>query len=237
MGLLPLLGGEAERIGVGRRAAGVGDEDVDRAHLLGDARDQARSGVEVGAVPGQAGGRADLRGHLRDAIGVARGDDHARALGHEHLGHGAADALAGAPDERHASLDPEVHAPHPTSPSRSQADARAVARAGIGGAAQHVVGGHLDHLGVAEAAVGRAAAPDPVAAPAQALLPRAGRLVLERDDRRLVAFPDVKAGRRLAGQAPARRAARRCPAPRRRPACGPAAAGGSGAGRHRPSCR
>ena len=67
VGGLPLLAAEAERVDVDRRAARVGDQDVERAEVGLDRVDQPGRGVEVGAVV-DVGVRADLHGGGLDAV-------------------------------------------------------------------------------------------------------------------------------------------------------------------------
>ena len=109
---LPLLAGEAERVGVGRRPPGVGDVDVDRAERGLDAVEQARDRIEVLGVEHEALAADPLGGGV-DRLAGARRDGHARALGGQRGGDPEADPLRAAGDERDAPVEPQVH--HTTS--------------------------------------------------------------------------------------------------------------------------
>jgi hypothetical protein len=64
---LPLLAREGQRVGARRRAAGVGDVDVDRAEVGLDAVRQVRGGVRVVGVEHVAAA-ADLLSGLPDPL-------------------------------------------------------------------------------------------------------------------------------------------------------------------------
>ena len=104
----PLLARERERVGAGGRAAGVRDVDVDRPERRLDVGDHARHGIEIGGVEHDPV-PADPVGGFAHAVGIARGDRHARALGGEPGRDPEADSLRAAGDERHLALESEVH--------------------------------------------------------------------------------------------------------------------------------
>ncbi len=99
----------------GRRAAGVGDQDVDaakprecfRGNRVGPflRRYVGDDGVNVGVAAG-----ADLRARARERIAVTRADDDARAFAGKLLGDRSPKAAARRSDERDAAAQSEVHA-------------------------------------------------------------------------------------------------------------------------------
>jgi hypothetical protein len=112
VGLLPLLGREAERVGAARRPAGVRDQDVDGSELGSDTLDQRRRRVGVGRVVHEAGA-ADLGRRGLDALLRRRCQRDVRALGGERRGDRLADPLRRAGDERDPPTDPQLHAREP----------------------------------------------------------------------------------------------------------------------------
>src|SRR5438874_58769 len=91
------------------RLAGVVDEDVHAAERLHRPRPQLACVVGLREVARLAGGRPlvalDLGDDLLERLLAATGDGDPRALGGEHEGGGAADARAGAGDERDLAFE------------------------------------------------------------------------------------------------------------------------------------
>ena len=109
VGGLPLVGREGKGVGAGRRAAGVGDQDLDRAELLLDGADEPRRALEVRAVVDQGMCSGHLpRGGI-DALARARRHRHARALLGQRPRDPQADPLRGAGDQRRPALDTQLH--------------------------------------------------------------------------------------------------------------------------------
>ena len=105
---LPLLAREAERVLAGRRAARVGDVDVDRAELGLHLRDEPGHRVEVVRVERQPEAAERFR-RLAHALRIPRGDGHAGALRGELARDAEPDPARSAGHQRHAALQAEVH--------------------------------------------------------------------------------------------------------------------------------
>jgi len=107
--VVPVLdGGVAEGVhaarayvAVGVSDAGVVDQDVEPAELLGGGPDR-RAGLavvgEVGRVRGEGRPRIELLGQVLELVDAAADRDDLCSLGEEPFGDGPADALAGAGD-------------------------------------------------------------------------------------------------------------------------------------------
>src|SRR5207244_3986582 len=108
------------------RLASVVDEDVHAAERLHRPRAQLARVVGLREVARLAGRRPlvtlDLRDDLLERLLAAAGDGDPRALGGEHEGGGAADARAGAGDERDLAFECLAHlaAPVVSSPRRPE---------------------------------------------------------------------------------------------------------------------
>src|SRR6185312_13614695 len=109
----PLVFGEVLEQAAGR-AARAGDQDVDRAQLLGGGGHAALHGGGDAHVPGQgedplAGGGLDLLGRDLQWLRGARRDGYAGTLPGQVLRDVTADALAGAGDEGHFPAQLQIH--------------------------------------------------------------------------------------------------------------------------------
>ena len=94
-------------------AAGVGEQHVDAAGLLGDDGVEPVEVAEVRDVALDAARVAADRGHCRVELGLSpAGHEDARAFAGEARRAREPDAAVGARDDRHLALEP-VHAPSP----------------------------------------------------------------------------------------------------------------------------
>ena len=104
----------------GGRPAGVGHHDVERAKAVDGQVDQTARGLEVGDVGCHRGhldpGRLERGRHLGQRLLAAGGHDQASALGGQGVDDASPEPPRSSGDQRHSSLDAQVHSPTPRSP-------------------------------------------------------------------------------------------------------------------------